>query len=275
MICYVSAFLDIQRDTWKNFGRSFNTYLEHFSPLYEMFKASDMFTQKDINKNILVLFLDEKRLLEYQTRFPIVDAPRNIHVIPINEDFMFKNSVLWSRIERERCVLESEKYKKEFQNRLSYPENSNEKYTLINHAKIDFLCTASKIFKEYDNFCWVDFGYFQNKDRIPKSFLDITKFPKDKITYTLIDRLDENDKNVMYTMHNAPERIGGFFFFGNRYAIHEYQKLYHYIHEWFQNNDLVDDDQHLALRCYYNKPELFNLVYCGGWHKALIAFQSL
>jgi len=39
----------------------------------------------------------------------------------------------------------------------------------------------------------------------------------------------------------------------------EYQALYHETLEYFQDNNIADDDQHLALRCYFKNPNLFKL----------------
>ena len=38
--------------------------------------------------------------------------------------------------------------------------------------------------------------------------------------------IDENDYNAIYTLRVAPEKIGGFFMFGNRDNMKEYRELY-------------------------------------------------
>ena len=65
------------------------------------------------------------------------------------------------------------------------------------------------------------------------------------------------------------------YFFGRKDKLLEYQKLYHETLNWFQNElNIADDDQHLALQCYFKNPELFTLHYNGDWHKALLYFQK-
>ena len=268
MLCYVTAFLDLNRDHWDFFRRSQEEYFRHFSPLLDIF-------EKDGNRSeySLIVYIDSKH--EENLRKIIPSCLEGIiHVVCIDEKFMEENIPVWSRLNKEREIMESEEYKTRFASRLCFPENSNPKYTLINHAKIDFVSHATFIFPVCEYFCWVDFGYFQNRDRIPSSLLDINLFDKDKINYTLINPLDERDTDVEYTMHCAPERIGGFFFFGNRENVLIYQKLYHEVHIQFQENNLADDDQHLALRCYFRNPSLFSLHNLGGWHKALTSFQK-
>src|SRR5690606_34533674 len=99
--------------------------------------------------------------------------------------------------------------------------------------------------------------------------LDITK-----INYNLFCKLTSNDENILYTIANAPERIGGGFFFLPQNLIDIYQKIYHDKHKEFQDLNLVDDDQHIALRCYYDNKNIFNLFSSGGWYSALEFLQK-
>ena len=263
-LCYVSAFLDLNRDSWTSFKRSFEEYFQSFVPLIDMFRNLVNTTYQ------LIIFIDKTRsniVKEY------INNLSNVLVIEIDEDYLFKNSVLWQRLPKEMEIMNSESYKNLIPHRLSYPEHSNPKYTLINHAKIDFINLAMNMCY-CDYFCWVDFGYFALPERIPSAFLDINLFDKEKINYTLINPLSIYDKDIYYTLITAPERIGGFFFFGNRKVLFAYQQLYHTIHQQLQDMGIVDDDQHIALRCYFTQPELFHLHYLGGWHKALTHFQK-
>lgn len=257
-VTYVTAFLDIGRNNWVNFRRTTQEYLTHFSPFISLMKKSPQDT--------LIVYLDETIVLSE-------DIPDNVRIIPITEKKVGKISPLWRRLDREREIMLSTEYKNRFSTRLHFPENYNPKYTLINHAKIDFVNHAMTL-SDTEYFCWVDFGYFQKEDRIPLQLLDPKLFQVDKITYTLINEIDDRDKNLDYTLLQAPEKIGGFFFFGNRFAMIKYQLLYHKIHAWFQTNNLADDDQCLALQCYLARPDLFSLPVLGGWHKALTHFQK-
>jgi hypothetical protein len=255
-LVYVSAFLDIGRESWKEFKRTYSDYLNSFQPILNLFlKANN-------EKFKLLLFLDSK--YDINIKHP------NIFIIPINEAFM-QTLPLWKKLDRETSIINSKMYKDTFAHRLCYPENSNPKYTLINHCKIDFICKAME-YIDCEYYCWIDFGYCKNLENIPTKFLDLNKLDKDKIIYTLINPLDDNDQDIMYTMLKAPEKIGGFFFFGNKVNLIKYQKLYHCVHRKFQENNIVDDDQHLALRCYFENRDMFKL-YTLGWHKALKHFQ--
>ena len=80
--------------------------------------------------------------------------------------------------------------------------------------------------------------------------------------------------DITYTLKVAPEKIGGFFFLGRKDKLKEYQQIYHQILDNFQNNNIADDDQHLALRCYFHKPSLFTLHYLMEWHCILFKYQK-
>ncbi len=265
LLCYISSFYDMNRDKWTHFKRSFNDYLLDFKPFINIFTSPT-------NQYEMVLFLDKKhidpvtKLLKPHTR---------IKLIEIDEEFMNHELPMWKTLPRERQIMNSLNFKSIIPHRLRFPEHTIPEYSLINHCKIDFINYVIK--EEISNaeyFCWVDFGYFKKPENIPGNFLDINKLNKDKINYTLINRLDSRDRNIQYTLLNAPEKIGGFFFFGNRENMKKYQKLYHEVLDYFQNTlNIADDDQHLALVCYFRKPELFALHYTGQWHQALKYFQ--
>jgi SAM-dependent methyltransferase len=263
-LCYVTAFYDIDRDKWATFKRTFDEYFNAFTPLVDMFKNINSTNYE------LVIYIDKKhskRVIDY------CENIKNIKLIEINDDFLNKNSILWQRLKREKEIMESNVYKNMISHRLHFPENINPYYTLINHAKIDFVVYTLKNITDSEYLCWVDFGYFSNRENISKYPINIKLLANNKINYTLINQITNEDKDIFYTLRSAPEKIGGFFFYGNRKKLIEYQTLYHNIHEYFQTNNICDDDQHIVLQCYFNNPELFQLHYLGEWHKSLIHFQ--
>jgi len=263
-ICYVTAFLDIKRENWATFSRTFDDYFKSFSPHIDMFRKLEQ-----NNSYHLVVFIDKKhhqRVSEY------VGDLKNVTLIDIDEEYLQKHSILWQRLGRETEIMQSDFYKSLVAHRLRFPENNNPRYTLINHTKIDFINIAAQTVL-HDYFCWVDFGYFGKVENIPANPLDLKLLQKDRVNYTLINPISLEDSDCLYTLRYAPEKIGGFFFFGSREAVREYQKLYHIVHKVYQNMGIVDDDQHLALQCCFVQPELFALHSVGGWHKALVAFQ--
>jgi hypothetical protein len=200
-----------------------------------------------------------------------IKSDMNVKIIEINEKFM-NNLPSWKKLERETEIMESVQYKNLMRHRLRFPEHSHPKYTIITHCKTDFVYLSLQNYK-YDYYCWIDFGYCKKPEWIPKKLIDINKINKNKVNFTLINPLDQNDSNIMYTLHVAPEKIGGYFFFGNKETVTKYINLYHKNLDEFQKLGIADDDQHLTLRCYYENPDLFQLYVLGNWHLALTHFQ--
>jgi hypothetical protein len=263
-ICYVTLFYDIGRDNWNNiFKRSFEDYYGAFEPYI------NLFNKDTCNGDKLIVFIDKNYCDILKDRI----KGSNIFLISIDNNFM-SNLYCWKKINKEREIMNDENFKKLVAWRISCPEHSFPEYTLINHSKIDLICWLIDNFSEFNYYAWVDFGFFKNKDLIPSNLIDINKLELNTINYTLINPIDEYDNDIFYTLKYAPEKIGGFFFFGRTDKLLEYQKLYHEVFDWFQSLNIADDDQHLVLQSYFKNHKLFTLHCLYGWHKAFIHFQK-
>lgn len=272
-LCYVTMFFDINRDKWKNvFTRTFTQYLKEFEPFIPLFN------KKTCKDDLLIVFIDKKweyMLDEKIELYKIDNNSFNIKVVGIDTNFM-SFLPMWNTLETEKKIMHSEYFKAVIAERHVYPEHTYPEYTLINHCKIDLLCALIESKKiNYEYYCWVDFGFFKLKENIPEKLLDINKFDLERINYTLINPIDELDKNIYYTLRRAPEKVGGYFFLGHRNKLQEFQKIYHEMLNYFQNIlNIVDDDQHLVLQCYFKNPSLFKMHYLGKWHSVLCEYQQ-
>ena len=272
-LCYVTMFFDIGRDKWKNiFTRTFDQYLKEFEPFIPLFN------KKTCKDDLLVVFIDKKwenMLVEKIDFYKIENNTFNIRLVAIDNNFM-NFLPMWNTLKRENEIINGEYFKAVIAERHVYPEHTFPEYTLINHCKIDLICSLIESKKiNYDYYCWVDFGFFKLKENIPEKLLDINNFNLQTINYTLINHIDDMDKNIYYTLKLAPEKIGGYFFLGHRNKLKEFQKLYHEILNYFQNTlNIVDDDQHLVLQCYFKNPSLFSMHYLGKWHHVLYKYQQ-
>lgn len=272
-LCYVTMFFDIGRDKWKNvFSRTFTQYLKEFEPFIPLFN------KKTCNNDLLVVFIDNKwenMLIEKINIYKLDGEKFNIKIIGIDINFM-NFLPMWKTLKKEEQVMNSLYFKNIIGHRHIYPEHSFPEYTLINHCKIDLICSLINSNKlDYEYYCWVDFGFFKLKENIPNKLLDINRFNLNTINYALINAVDERDKNIYYTLKYAPEKIGGYFFFGKKSKLKEYQKLYHEILDYFQTTlNLTDDDQHLVLQCYFKNPTLFTLHNLGKWHSIFVEYEK-
>ena len=263
MTCYISAFYDLGRENWNSFSRSFETYKIRFLPFIDLFSKTD-------NDN-MILFIDEKHYITMKKEIELANS--KIKLIKINKEFL-EQFYSWSKINRERQIMNSENFKKLIYHRRHCPECYIPEYTMINHTKIDFInYVINNKLTDKEIFVWVDFGFFSKTELVPKKLLDTSLFDTSKITYSLINPIEEFDNNKMYTLITAPEKIGGFFFIGNKYAIQQYQILYHKMIDDYHNNDLCDDDQALAIASYFQNKNLFSFTKKFGWHTILINHQ--
>jgi hypothetical protein len=265
--CYITSFYDIDRDNWTNgYNRSFEEYLDCFYPLLNLFN-----TKQDDNFE-LIIFIDTKR---YEDVFHKILNHKQIRLIKTDEKFMYDNLPMWKKIPRERDIMAGDVLKSVVRDRIKFPEHSISEYTIINHCKLDFIgYVIDNNISLAEYYCWVDFGYCKLKENIPVDYIDINKLDKTKINYTLINNITTIDKNLSHTLMFAPETIGGFFFFGSKDILKAYQNIYtQVLDKVYQNQEICDDDQSVALTCSFIVPSLFKFHGPLGWHKALVYFQ--
>ena len=269
-ICYISAFYDTNRENWPTFSRTFKDYIDDFSPYL------DLFNSDQDKEQYMILFIDKK----YTTYIKniIQNTPNTrIYLIEIDNDWMTINLPIWKTLEKERSIMQSQQYKDLICHRNHCPETYIPEYTIINHCKIDFVCyVIDNNLSTSDIFAWTDFGFFKNKTLIPKRLIDYRKVDINKVNFMLLNYFEENDKDIIYTLKNAPERIGGFFFCGGKECLKQYQKIYHNTLNFFQNDlKIADDDQAIVQACYFKEPSLFKLYHTEGlWHLSYIIFQK-
>jgi hypothetical protein len=262
-LCLVTSFMDIGRDGWKVYSRTVDEYFTSFMP-YIYLNHDVVVFMDDRHVQLLISFVNQLK--------PIA----NIIIIPINWKWMRTYIHAYSKIDTEQRIMDSIKFQKFIWHRKDCPETYCPEYNIMQHSKIDFVCYAiDNKLSDAVYFAWTDFGYFKNDAMMygkNKNKLDINKFKLDKINFQTINPVDEDDKNIAYTLTYAPEKIGGFFYLGDSRLLKEYQQLYHEIYDEIHGLGLVDDDQHFMLRCYFRKKELFYLWDLGGWHKIYTTF---
>jgi len=269
MTCYITTYFDIGRSEWDSqFKRTFSYYSTNFSPFINLFE------ENSCDNDEMIVFMDESKINEFQQYLNLYPKS-NIKLISINDNFM-NQLFIWKTLDIETEIMKIPSFKNLLGTRFIYPEHNYPKYTLINHSKIDFICYAiENNLSDKNIFCWVDFGFFNNHLNIPKHLLDISLFDLNKINYTLINPIETQDLDIFYTLKNAREVIGGFFFIGTKSKLLEYQQLYHSTLKTFQSMKIADDDQHLVLQCFNSNPNLFSFNKNNfGWHKVLVANQK-
>ena len=126
--CFVTAFMDLKRDKWSDSPRENNEYLIRFKRLVRLPEP-------------MVIFIDGTLLSEI-SKIVSELRPHGIYtlIIPINNYFLIHNIYAWKLLEREKEIMNSKEYKSFLPGKLkNLPEHNVPEYTIINHAKIDFI----------------------------------------------------------------------------------------------------------------------------------------
>ena len=264
--CLVTFFYDINRKDWKNFPRPSNEYIESFNIMLNY----------DYN---MCIFVDEKYYDILKANIDNSKFKENKKLFLINEDWLVKNIWAWTQLEREKEIMTGDYYRSLVQDRINshYPENTIPEYTILTHSKIDFVnYVIDNKLSDADIYGWVDFGYFHNKSSeefLPHNILDINKFDLNKINICLINDIDDTDKDIIYTLKVSPQKIGAYFFLGNKKNLKEFQKLSHKWLKKYQELNICDDEQSLWLQCYFENQDLFKKYIFYKWHAALKYFS--
>jgi hypothetical protein len=276
-ITLVTAFFDIGRSNWSSFTRSTECYINSFIHYYN-------YDYK------MIIFIDDRYIDVVKEKISKMNSTtsENKTLIPINSTWLDENIYSWRQIDSVKEVMSSEYYKNICSNRIKngYPENVYAEYNLINISKIDFICYAINNILTIGNtdtnfICWSDFGYFSsilnnNTDNFPYTSLDIRYFNTKKINFCLRNKLNENDKDYIYSLLNAPQTFTGTFWGANCKNMKLFQTLVHdEVNEMIKNN-IFDDDQHIYLRCFLKNPSSFELYLSDNkWPDGLNYFEKI
>lgn len=273
-IVFVTAFFNINRSNWNISKRDINYYLDSLKIL--------LITEKNI-----IVFIDDRYInldfiQNYMYNIKVLNNKSKI--IPINYEWLIKNSESWKKNEICKKIMNSNEYIQKVCHRIKAgnPENIYPEYNTINHCKIDLIKYAidNNMIEINDLICWCDSGYHKsilhgNSFEYPYSSLDTNKFNHNKLNFCLRNKITQNDENIDYTLIYAPEVFTGSFFAGKIILMNKLYTLYHACLDEMYIMNIADDDQHIYLRCFLKEPDLFELFLSPyKWPKALCYFQK-
>jgi hypothetical protein len=272
-ITIITAFYDIGRSKWTHFSRNVDYYINSFKNYIKQNYKMIVFID-DCYYEILKNFL---RQSHYQGQ--------HIQLIPINKEWLHTHLFSWQQYDKVNHIMTQETYKNLCKTRMEHghPENIYPEYNIINHSKIDFIYHVidKQIVSKDDFLIWSDFGYHYSilqgdEEKYPKSVLDIHKFNVNKLNFCLCSSPINDDFDPIFTLVNARTTFTGSLFGGPQNFLMELYHLYHNcLNELYDTYGISDDDQHIYLRCFQKKPELFYLYIFNGylWPEALTYFQ--
>lgn len=161
----------------------------------------------------LVIFIDDRHLQQV-THIVMETRPRALYtaIVPINTSFLVKYIHAWKFLPRERDIMTSNAYLRQVPMSLRHlPEHTVPSYTLINHAKIDFVMFVithlhgrhdighghDKYHQPlpmdvgYDRYSWIDFGYLHADHFMPQGPFRPHLLASDNITYMTLRPLGQ------------------------------------------------------------------------------------
>lgn len=246
--CIVTAYIDLSD---KISTKNPDTYLGFFSNLLEL-------------KNEIVVFYDES--IEKKIKYLAKDKS-NIILIKINKDFLNKNILSYSYLERQREILNSEFFKNIKKLRLDKgetPEVNIPEYNIINYSKIDFLnyVVDNKIIDQ-EYVCWLDFALIKNKDFIPrdkKFYPEIFYKNKDQVHLIASSKIAErwHTDNQWYKLFiDIWEKVHGGLLFSHKDNLKNVKDIIHNEIQSLLSNNIIDDDQVIYFRAKLNNNNLF------------------
>lgn len=267
-VTLITAFYDIGRSEWNSqFIRKSHEYVESFR----------LFLNYD---HEMIIYIDTKHYDALSKMVECSPYPKNKRLVSIDEAWMKENIWAWSRLEKEREIMSSDSYRNLVPQRIAagYPENVNPEYTIITHSKVDFVCNAidSEMIST-EMVMWVDFGYFHNKTQekhIPLKHFDLSKIDEKRINLCGMAEIDDRDRNVMYTLRDAPVKICAYLFAATKNNMQIFQSLSHQSLEAYQRAGIADDEQAVWLLSYFSNETLFKVHYFPEWHLGFKYFSK-
>jgi len=244
---FVTSFKDIGRSKWNSyFRRDTEDYISYFGNLVKTLQY---------NNSDIICFCDDDIKSQLLDRFNFKNS------YPYDKDNTF-----YKFLSIEQAIINKPKFKRLISHRIHHPECFSAEYNIINHNKVIFIDRAKYMFPNYNNYCWIDFGYKKYPDIVNINIGNIDKIIYSKCSQYNYDVAEEIDPIQMCSQ--APDIIQGSMFIipSNlvQWYVQEYKKMLLHYHQL----DIVDDDQAIAFQIYKNNKQLFDLKILD-WHTLL------
>lgn len=257
-VTIVSALLNLHREKWPYFRRPFETYLDYAENLLLLNVPLVLYVDQGAESFVSKLRAGKENL----TRIKVI----NVTDLDFHKQY-------YAQVEE---IMSSEEFK---QNHalLTHPEGFSPDYNILMNSKLSLLynATVDNVFSSR-YFFWVDMGYGHGDGNVyPKSGNWI---PQNIMNYDdRISYIELNPVKYVRTIFDiykrkVPPFLNGGFFGGSAWSVQEYYWLHREMWDLFLMHGMVDDDQTLAVLCYFKKPSLFNL-FEGWWYDAFNMFQ--
>ncbi len=245
-ILFITAFKDIGRSNWNkdSYQRTTETYLQYFNLLIKNNFELICFCEDDIKEIIHNKF-------NFKNTYPYD-----------------KENTFYKYYEKQKEIMYSKEFKKLIEHRKNSPECNSVDYNIVNHNKIIFLNRAKELFPNYTHYAWIDFGYTRNEDKIIKDF-DFSILD-DKIYIASMIKLSKDEIcDPIQNCINPTEIIQGSMYVVPKNKLEWMLEVYNNTLLYFENLNIVDDDQAILLYIYKENIDKFNLYVTKKWFELI------
>lgn len=233
---FVTAFKDIGRTNWNAYyQRNTDEYIEQFGRLLKCgFK--------------LICFCDYElsEILKKKYNF--------YHTYAYDPDNTF-----FKYLNKQREIINSFYFNDLIKERKLFPECSIPEYNIVNHNKVIFLKRAKQLFPNYTHYSWIDFGFLREDKYIISNF-NWKLLNNYKIQHSILCNKNINYVDPITNCKEAREIFTGGCFIVPNHLIEWYFNEYEKMLLYFQDLNIVDDDQAIYLQIYLNNKYLFYLT---------------
>jgi protein YibB len=252
----VTMLIDINRESWSKYSRSYSDYLNNLSHLLSL-------------DNNIVIFIEDKGIQFVKEARASKESKTIIHRITRETLPAYKYFNDFKRI------IESEKFK-QGQVDPNTPEMNNELYHLAVHNKpslVNRIAHENPFGSDY--FMWFDCGLGHSKVVYPKIYNPerLIRNHFDQISLIQLQSINPHYRDRSFFYKSSLVVFGGGFFGGSKKAISIYALEYDRILQESISENLIDDDQSITLMVYFDNPTLFHTER-GDWYSAITQFNN-
>ena len=252
----VTALIDLNRGKWDHFQRNFSDYLNHAVQVLHL--------------NVpMVIFVESKTHAFVKKHRTGLERLTKIIVTEVRDLEYYKD---YNRIKE---IMESKRFKS-YNPLLTHPEGFSPEYNILMNSKFSMLryATNRNFFRNF-YYYWMDMGYGHGHDIFPQNCIWAPRNimqGRDTITYIMLNNLKWIHSSMDIYKTKLPPFVNGGFFGGSRVAVDRYYFLHKEIFYWYLDKGMIDDDQTLAVACYFRNQYLFNMVK-GWWYDVFELFH--
>lgn len=256
----VTALIDLGREEWGEWGRSYDTYLDYFKKVLKI-------------RAPMIIYIDQKSV-----QWAWDNRPRDLYshtkIFPI----IPQELKVYQHIDKIKDIMSDPTFKED---RVApdVPEANFPIYNVLVNSKVALLYKASleNTFNS-DVLVWLDAGYGHGEDdewgtTFPLDFeWNLTDMSSDKVTLIQRKNIEEsfNDKETFYKAHISAF-IGGFMG-GTVGAIKKFHDEYYQVLEENLALGYIDQEQTNMLYTFLKNPGVIHAVW-GDWYDVFRLFH--